>query len=53
MRHRMILDKKRMKEVEKLLIVCFCRSLVDFFVLLYIRKRKRKAEEDGMRGGDG
>lgn len=35
MRYRIDYDKKRMEKVEKLLIVCFCKSLVDFFVIRY------------------
>ncbi len=40
-----------MKKVEKLLIVCFCRSLVDFFVLLYIEETTKEGGGK-MRGGD-
>lgn len=48
MRYRIDYDKKRMKKVEKLLIVCFCRKLLDSFVVLYIGRNKdrRKREED-------
>ena len=37
--------KNEVKKVEKLLIVCFCRSLVDFFVLLYIGREKDRIRE--------
>ena len=37
--------KTKVKKVEKLLIVCFCRSLVDFFVLLYIGREKDRIRE--------
>lgn len=38
-----------MKKVEKLLIVCFCRSLFDFFVLLYIGRNKDRRREKNER----
>lgn len=50
MRYRIDYDKKRMKKVEKLLIVCFCKSLVDFFVIRYNIEETKTEEE---RGGDG
>ena len=43
MRHRMILDKKRMKKSGKAVGCVFCRGLVDFFVITYnIEEMKQK-----------
>ena len=41
--------KNEGKNVEKLLIMCFCRSLFDFFVLLYIGRNKDRRREKNER----
>lgn len=52
MRYRIIYDKKRMKKCGKAVDCVFCRGLVDFFVLLYIRRNndRRKREEEMVNG---
>lgn len=49
MRYRIDYDKKRMKKVEKLLIVCFCKSLVDFFVIRYNYRRNKNRRRERRR----